>query len=102
MGENQKMKNKIVTIVLSVILFVVPVLIMPDIWENYNVPKIIVLLICGLILLIGILICWFAPNSREIMEKFKINKKTAIIAAILMFLCLINMNKVVQFLYFQF
>ena len=57
---------------------------------------------CGLILTIGILICWFAPNSREIMEKFKINKKTVCIAAVLMFLCLINMNKVVQFLYFQF
>ena len=57
---------------------------------------------CGSILFLGILICWFAPNSREIMEKFKTNKKTAIIAAILMFICLINMNKVVQFLYFQF
>ena len=56
----------------------------------------------GLILLIGILICWFAPNSKEIMEKFKISKKTAIIAGILMAICLLNMNKVVQFLYFQF
>ncbi len=46
------MKNKIVTIVLSVILFIVPALIAPQIWCNYNIPKIIVLLICGLILLV--------------------------------------------------
>ncbi len=57
---------------------------------------------CGLYLVIGMLICWFAPNSQQIMEKFKISKKTVVFAAVLMFVCLINMNKVVQFLYFQF
>lgn len=50
------MKNKIVTIVLSIILFIVPTLIAPEIWCNYNIPKIIVLLICGLTLLITTLI----------------------------------------------
>lgn len=56
----------------------------------------------GLYLVIGILICWFAPNSSQIMEKFKLSKKTVVIAAFLMFICLVNMDKVVQFLYFQF
>jgi len=57
---------------------------------------------CGLYLVIGILICWFAPNSNQIMEKFKLSKKTVIIAAALMFISLMNMDKIVQFLYFQF
>lgn len=47
------MKNKIETIVLSIILFVVPILIIPNIWGKYNILKIITLLICGLILLIN-------------------------------------------------
>lgn len=50
----------------------------------------------------GILICWFAPNSIRIMERFKLSDKTVAFAAILMFLSLINMDKIVQFLYFQF
>ncbi len=58
--------------------------------------------ICGIYLVIGIGICWFAPNSSEIMERFKLSKKTVAIAAILMFLSLINMDKIIQFLYFQF
>lgn len=56
----------------------------------------------GFYLLIGIAICWFAPNSNQIVEKFKPSKKTLIITSALMFICLINMEKVVQFLYFQF
>lgn len=46
------MKNKFVTIILSIILFVVPVVIVPNILATYNLIKIISLLICGLILLI--------------------------------------------------
>ena len=53
-------------------------------------------------LVIGILICWFAPNSKQIMEKFKLTKTTAIISATLMIISLLCMDKVVQFLYFQF
>ena len=57
---------------------------------------------CAITLLIGILICWFAPNSRQIMEKFKLSKKTVVVAATLMLICLANMERIVQFLYFQF
>lgn len=57
---------------------------------------------CGLCVVIGILICWFAPNSRQIMEKFKFSRKTAIISVLLSFICLYFMGNVVQFLYFQF
>lgn len=57
---------------------------------------------CGRYLIIGIAICWFAPNSSQIMEKFKTSKKTVAIATILMFISLINMDKIIQFLYFQF
>ncbi len=57
---------------------------------------------CGLCLVIGILICWFAPNSKQIMEKFKLSKKTLAIAISLIFICILNMDKVIQFLYFQF
>lgn len=54
------------------------------------------------VLLLGMGICWFAPNTSEIMAHHKNNKKTLAYALALMFLCIINMAKVVQFLYFQF
>ena len=45
-------KDKLITIILSIIIFIVPAAIIPQIWGQYNLIKIIVLLICGLILLI--------------------------------------------------
>ncbi len=50
------MKDKIVTIVLSIILFIVPISIIPSQWGEYNLVKIIILLICGLVLLVTTLI----------------------------------------------
>lgn len=54
------------------------------------------------ILILGIGICWFAPNSNEMTEKFKPTYKNMILIAILFALAISQMNKVVQFLYFQF
>ena len=56
----------------------------------------------GLRLAAGVVICWFLPNSKTMAEKFKTNVWTMLYSAGLLFLCLIQMNKVVQFLYFQF
>ena len=56
----------------------------------------------GLRLLIGVAICWFLPNSKTMGEKFKPSVRTMVYAAVLMLICFMNMNKVVQFLYFQF
>ena len=56
----------------------------------------------GLRLVIGAAICWFLPNSKHMGESFRPTWKNMLFAAALMVLCLINMNKVVQFLYFQF
>lgn len=56
----------------------------------------------GLILVIGIIICWFLPSSKKMTEKFKPNLWTALYAGGLMLICVMQMNKVVQFLYFQF
>lgn len=56
----------------------------------------------GLRLVIGIFICWFLPNSKTMTEKFKVNLWTALYAVLLLLLCVVQMNKVVQFLYFQF
>ncbi len=56
----------------------------------------------GLRLVIGIVICWFLPNSKTMTEKFKTNLWTALYAGLLLLLCVVQMNKVVQFLYFQF
>lgn len=53
-------------------------------------------------LLIGLIICWFMPNSQQIVEKVKPTKVMAIITAILMILNIINMSQVSNFLYFQF
>ncbi len=51
---------------------------------------------------IGLFICWFLPNSKKMTERFRPNIVNLIYAAVLMLVCLIQMNKVVQFLYFQF
>lgn len=56
----------------------------------------------GLILLLAVGICWFAPNTRQIMEKHENNRLTLAWAVFLMMLCIYNMSKVVPFLYFQF
>ena len=56
----------------------------------------------GLRLVIGIAICWFLPNSKKMGETFRPTWKNLLFAAALLTACLINMNKVVQFLYFQF
>ena len=56
----------------------------------------------GLILVIGIIICWFLPNSKKMTEKFRPSLWTALYAGGLMLICVMQMNKVVQFLYFQF
>lgn len=57
---------------------------------------------CSLLILAGLFICWFLPNSRSMAEKFRPTWKTAVYAAVLLVLCLMQMNQVVQFLYFQF
>ena len=56
----------------------------------------------GLRLVGATAICWFLPNSKFMGEHFKPHVRNMIFAAVLMLLCLMNMNKVVQFLYFQF
>ena len=56
----------------------------------------------GLRLLVGTGICWFLPNSKYMGEHFSPRLRNMLFAAILMLLCFMNMNKVVQFLYFQF
>ena len=47
-------------------------------------------------------ICWFLPNTPAITEKFKVKPITLIYAAILIGICILKMDQVVQFLYFQF
>lgn len=53
-------------------------------------------------LVIGILICWLLPNSKEMSERFKTNSVTLIFTSILIIICLFNMNHASSFLYFQF
>lgn len=56
----------------------------------------------GFMLLFAMGICWFAPNTRRIMEKHENNIQSLVYAAGLVFLCILNMSKTVPFLYFQF
>ncbi len=53
-------------------------------------------------LIIGLSIAFFAPNSIAIRNKFKPNKKYLLYTVILIVISLLNMNKVGDFLYFQF
>lgn len=55
-----------------------------------------------LVTLLGMGICFFAPNTSQICEKFKTNIPYLLYAAVLLGACLVTMDKVVNFLYFQF
>ena len=52
--------------------------------------------------IVGLGICLFAPNTEEITKKFKTNIPYLIYAVLLLVICLVTMDKVVNFLYFQF
>lgn len=54
------------------------------------------------LLLFAMCICWFAPNTRQIMEKHQSDTVSLVYAMGLLVLCIVNMAKVVPFLYFQF
>ena len=56
----------------------------------------------GLRLTAGLFICWFLPNSKTLAERFRPTVLRVLYAAALLLACVIQMNKVVQFLYFQF
>ena len=56
----------------------------------------------GLLVVIGLIICWFAPTTRQMGEKFKTDWKHYVFTGALLAVCLARMNQVVQFLYFQF
>ena len=58
-----KMKQKIVTIVLSIVIFIVPMLIIPTSSKDYNLLRYILLLACGATLLIMFLL--FILNSGK-------------------------------------
>ena len=65
-----------------------------EFWNN-NVREI-------LTTIVGLGICLFAPNTEEISKKFKTNIPYLLYAVLLLAICLITMDKVVNFLYFQF
>lgn len=65
-----------------------------EFWQN-NMKEIITTIV-------GLGICLFAPNTSEICEKFKPTVPYLIYAVLLLSICLVTMDKVVNFLYFQF
>ena len=56
----------------------------------------------GLRLTVALFVCWYLPNSQKLQREFRPNVIRLLYSALLMLLCLVNMNRVVQFLYFQF
>ena len=56
----------------------------------------------GLMVAVSLAICWFAPTTRQLAARFKANAVSLVYAALLFGYCLLRMNQVVQFLYFQF
>lgn len=71
------MKEKIITIILTILIILLPMAIMPSISNDYNMPKLIILLSGGVLLLI-----FFLANYKKI----EIDKKDILllIFAILM------------------
>lgn len=57
---------------------------------------------CSILLLIGLFICWCLPSSKHMQENFQPDWKRSVFAAVLLVACIMQMNQVVQFLYFQF
>ena len=55
-----------------------------------------------LMILISLFICYCMPNARAMREKFKPDWKHFLFTAAILGYCLMRMNKVVSFLYFQF
>lgn len=53
-------------------------------------------------ILVGLGISLFLPNSMEILEKFKPNKKYLVVTVVLLIFSILQMGKVKSFLYFQF
>ena len=51
---------------------------------------------------VGLGICFFLPTTKTLAEKFKTDWKRLLYAAVLLIICICSMDKVVQFLYFQF
>ena len=57
----------------------------------------------GLTCLVGLFICWFMPTTKKMSDSFTTKKWYYLVyAAILLAICIFKMDKVVQFLYFQF
>ncbi|SFR75204.1 MBOAT family O-acyltransferase [Anaeromicropila populeti] len=56
----------------------------------------------GLLSVLALAICWFTPNTREITDKYKPDAATLVYGAVLLTICILKMDRVVQFLYFQF
>lgn len=56
----------------------------------------------GFLALISLGLCWFAPTTQQMAERFRPDWKHFLFAAVLLAVCLSRMNKVIQFLYFQF
>lgn len=83
------MKNKIITIVLCIVMFAVPVLIIPNNETYYNLARYILLLICG-----AILFCAFIKNSKKLeFDKTDICIMIFIILALISAICSINIKK---------
>ncbi len=50
----------------------------------------------------SLLLCWFAPTTQEMAKRFHPDWRHFLFAGILLAVCLSRMNRVVEFLYFQF
>ena len=76
------MKNKIITVILSLMLIALPLAIMPGTY-TYNTPKIYVLGIGGAVLLVMLIL------NRK---KFNFDKKDYVILAFAALICLSTIN----------
>jgi len=56
----------------------------------------------GLLVLAGLAICYLAPTTKTLSEKFKPHPVWLAYTGVLLAVCLSRMDQVVQFLYFQF
>lgn len=56
----------------------------------------------GILVLAGLAICYLAPTTKTLSEKFKPTPVWLVYTGVLLAVCLCGMDQVVQFLYFQF
>jgi len=78
------------------------VMIQKMVYVDFNIPTTMSMMKTLLYILLGLCLAWFAKNSMEIVEQQKRSAGMAIFIALILFYSVMQLQKVSEFLYFNF